>query len=164
MMSVQSLRKIVLVLLSVWAAVAFTPLMAQSQPPVLNANADGVFLDGYDVVAYFTTNEAQQGSTAYQAKYDGVMFHFSSIDNLRAFQAEPDRYLPKYGGFCAFAMANGKAGVTANPKTFKLYNGELLMFYDDLYEGKRFNTSVPWNTDETAHYAKAEQYSQPLHR
>jgi len=122
----------------------------------MNTNDQKVFVDGYDVVAYFTANEATPGSPQHSAKHQGATFYFSSDANKQAFEANPSKYMPKYGGFCAFAVANGKGGVKANPKTFKLYNGELLLFFDDLYEGKRFNTSVPWNADERALYTKAE--------
>lgn len=122
----------------------------------MNINDHGVFLDGYDVVSYFVANEATPGSSEHTAKYKGATFYFSSNANREAFETDPAKYLPKYDGYCAFAVANGKAGVKANPKTFKLYNAELLMFFDDLYEGKRFNTSVPWNADEHTLYGKAE--------
>jgi YHS domain-containing protein len=122
----------------------------------MNVNDHGIFLDGYDVVAYFTANAAASGSPQHSAKHKGATFYFSSDANKQAFEANPSQYMPKYGGSCAFAVANGKGGVKANPKAFKLYNGELLMFFDDLYEGKRFNTSVPWNADERALYTKAE--------
>ena len=119
-------------------------------------NDHGVFLNGYDVVSYFTANEATQGTSQHALMHDGVTYYFSSNANKEAFAANPSKYMPKYGGFCAFAIAHDKGGVQANPRTFKLYKGELLMFFDDLYEGNRFNTSVPWNADERALYVKAE--------
>jgi len=122
----------------------------------LNVDEHGVFLNGYDVVAYFNANEAIRGSSKYSTEFNGAKFRFSSSENLKAFQAEQAKYMPKYGGFCAFAMAHGKAGVPTNPQTFKFYNGELLMFFNDLYEGNNFNTSVPWNAEERSLHAKAE--------
>lgn len=122
----------------------------------LNVDEYGVFLNGYDVVAYFTSSEAIAGDPAHSFEYMGATFYFSSEANKETFVANPSQYMPKYGGFCAFAVANGKLDVPANPKTFKFRDGELLLFFDDLYEGKRFNTIVPWNADERALYAKAE--------
>lgn len=129
---------------------------AQQGIKSMNINEQGIFLDGYDVVAYFTTNEATPGSPQHSTAYNGATLYFASNANKETFEANPPKFMPKYGGFCAFAVANGKPGVKSNPKQFKLYNGELLMFFDDLYEGKRFNTSVPWNADELALYGKAE--------
>jgi len=123
----------------------------------MNLNDQGVFLDGYDVVAYFNANEAIPGLAQYSVESHGAQFYFTSDANMQAFKANPAKYMPKYGGFCAFAVANEKGKLKSNPKTFKLYNGELLMFFDDLYEGKRFNTIVPWNADERALHAKAEE-------
>lgn len=123
----------------------------------LNVDANGVFIDGYDVVAYSTAAEAVKGADQYSTEYKGAKLYFSSNENLEAFKSDPEKYMPKYNGFCAFAVANGKGLVKANPKTFKFYNGELLMFFDDIYEGSRFNTIVPWNADERALHAKADE-------
>lgn len=123
---------------------------------MLNVNEKNMFLEGYDVVAYFTANEAVQGVAEHSTDYHGAKFYFANSANLEAFRVAPEKYLPKYGGYCAFAVANGKGTVKSNPKTFKLYNGELLMFFNDLYEGKQVNTMIPWNADERALYTKAE--------
>jgi YHS domain-containing protein len=122
----------------------------------MNTNAQGVLLNGYDVVAYFNANEAIVGAPQHATSHGGARLHFASDENLQAFKSDSEKYMPKFGGYCAFAVANGKGGVPANPKTFKIYHGELLMFFDDLYEGKRFNSSVAWNADERSLYDKAQ--------
>ncbi len=121
-----------------------------------NTNAENVVLDGYDVVAYRTSDKPVKGSAKYATKYDGVEFRFSSPENLAAFKKDPKHYAPKYNGFCAFAVGAKNAKVPANPDAFKLYNGELLVFFNDMYEGKKFNTKMPWNDNERALYSKAE--------
>lgn len=121
-----------------------------------NVNKKGVVLDGHDVVAYQTQDKAVKGSAKYSAKYDGATFYFSSQENADMFKKEPVKYAPKYNGFCAFGAANGKTDVPANPSTFKMYNGELLVFYNGPYEGKNFNTKLPWNANEKELYGKAE--------
>ncbi len=118
----------------------------------------GVAIDGYDVVAYFQQDTAIKGSADFKAEHDGVIYYFSSKENHEAFTVTPGRYLPKYGGYCAFAVAMKKATVKANPDTFKLYNGELYLFFNDLYEGEKFNTKIPWNLDEQNLQARAEQH------
>ena len=122
-----------------------------------NVNSDNVVLDGYDVVSYFTTASAVPGKAKHSVTYDGVVFHFASAENRDMFKQSPEKYTPKYGGFCAFAVAMKNAKVPTNPNTFKLYNGELLLFFNDLYEGKSFNTKVPWNGDERKLFATAEK-------
>lgn len=139
--------------------------MGQAQDETaLSVNADQVFIDGYDVVAYFTTHKATRGTPYHAVKYRGAKFYFSSEENMNAFMAEPEKYMPLYNGFCAYAVANGKNTVKANPETFKLYNGSLLLFFDDLYEGKRFNTIVPWNADERSLFEKAQAHWEKTHR
>lgn len=121
-----------------------------------NTNKDNVVLDGYDVVAYRTADAAVKGSSKYASRYDGVKFYFSSAENLAAFEKNPAHYLPKYHGYCAFAMGAKNAKVPANADTFKLYNGELLVFFNDEYDGQKFNTKIPWNDNEKALYSKAQ--------
>jgi len=92
----------------------------------------------------------------FAATYDGATFNFSSKENRELFIKDAKKYTPKYNGFCAFAAANGKTDVPANADTFKINNGELLVFFNDQYEGSKFNTKIPWNSNEKAMYAKAE--------
>jgi len=132
-------------------------VVSAQEMTTMNVNEQGVFLDGYDVVAYFSEYEATLGSVKYAVDHNGATFYFSNDANRDAFRAAPIKYLPKYGGYCAFAVANGMMGVKPNPRTFKVYNGELLVFFDDLYNGERFNTIVPWSSDERALHAKAEE-------
>ncbi len=134
-----------------------SPIVAIAEGGRWYSNADGVVLGGHDVVAYFSADAPVQGSADYQARHDGVTFYFSNADNLAAFRAEPEKYLPKYGGFCAFGMAMKNAKVPTDPETFKIYNGELLLFFNDEYEGKQVNTKIMWNADEAELFAKAEQ-------
>ncbi len=122
-----------------------------------NTNGKNVVLDGHDVVAYHTMAKAVPGSASNSVTYDGAEFYFTSAENLALFKQDPARYAPKFNGYCAFAAAHHNAKVPANADTFKLYNGELLMFFNDLNEGKKFNTKVPWNANEKALHATAEE-------
>ncbi len=117
---------------------------------------DNVAINGYDVVAYFTENKAVRGSQTFAAIHKGINYWFSSAENRTKFQAEPDKYLPQYGGWCAFAMAMKDAKVPSDPKTFKLYNGKLYLFFNDYYQGAPFNTIIPWNAAEANMKIKAD--------
>jgi YHS domain-containing protein len=68
---------------------------------------NSVALRGYDPVAYFQDHRPVPGSAQYTATYEGSQFHFASAANLDRFIAQPERYAPQYGGFCAFGMAKG---------------------------------------------------------
>lgn len=83
-------------------------LPAQSKP-IVNVDADGVGLHEYDPVAYLTEGRAVKGDPQYQGSFGGSTYYFKSSANKEAFEHEPNRYVPRYGGYCAMAMTNGQA-------------------------------------------------------
>ena len=86
-------------------------------------------IKGYDAVAYFLENAAVKGDKAHQTEWEGANWRFSSAENLALFEADPASYAPQYGGYCAWAVANGK---TANidPEQFAVVNGKLYLNYN----------------------------------
>ena len=101
-----------------------------------NVNQDGVFLDGYDVVAYFTKQKALKGSKEYQHSYKGITYQFTSLDHLNAFTRSPEKYIPQYGGYCTFGLGAdpNKTGFTprrykTNPEAFIVRDDKLYLFY-----------------------------------
>jgi YHS domain-containing protein len=100
----------------------------------LNAQTDystdnGFIVDGYDVVSYFG-NSAKEGNDKYIANYDGIKFKFSSQKNLDTFNANPVKYVPQYGGYCAYALAVKNKKVSVDPETFEIRDGKLYLFYN----------------------------------
>ncbi|TMV10288.1 YHS domain-containing protein [Ruegeria sediminis] len=73
----------------------------------LNASSTGLALQGYDPVAYFTEGEATKGNWKITATHNDATYRFASEENKAAFEANPDAYLPAYGGYCAFGAAMG---------------------------------------------------------
>ncbi len=120
------------------------------------ANKDNVAIDGYDVVNYFTNYASEKGTKEFSTSYDGSTFYFKNAEHLKMFKANPAQYIPQYGGYCSFAMAEKNAKVYCEPSTFKIRDGKLYLFFNDDYEGQRVNTIVPWNQDETAKIKKAD--------
>lgn len=82
-----------------------TEVVARS--PISGAK-DGVAIQGYDPVAYFTQKSAVRGSAEQRYEWAGVVWLFSSPENRELFAAEPAKYAPQYGGHCALSVANGK--------------------------------------------------------
>ncbi len=119
-------------------------------------NGENIAIKGYDVVAYFKDYKAIKGSKTNSVVYDGATFYFASKENQSDFENEPEKYLPQYGGWCAFAMAANNAQTTSDPNTFKIYNGKLYLFFNDFYQGTPFNTIIPWNADEVELREKAD--------
>lgn len=89
----------------------------------------GFVANGYDVVAYFN-NEAIEGDKKFTTEYDGAKFKFSSQKNLDAFIKSPQKYIPQYGGYCAYAVAIKSEKVSIDPKTFEIRDGKLYLFYN----------------------------------
>ncbi len=123
----------------------------------ISANDDAVALGGYDLVSYYAAYEATRGRVEHSVEVNGVTYYFSSEANKLTFNASPEQYLPEFGGYCAFAMAMQGAKVPADPETFKIRDGRLYLFYNDYYEGRPFNTIIPWNNNEPEMIGKAQE-------
>ncbi|WP_203256047.1 YHS domain-containing (seleno)protein [Hyunsoonleella ulvae] len=89
----------------------------------------GYAANGYDVVSYFS-NEAVEGSKKHSSSFKGVQYKFISEENLKVFNKNPEKYIPQYGGYCAYAVALKSDKVSINPKSFLVKDGKLYLFYN----------------------------------
>lgn len=89
----------------------------------------GYAAEGYDVTSYFA-NKALEGDKQYTTVYDGVKFKFASQANLDKFTANPEKFVPQYGGYCAYAVAVKGEKIGIDPKTFEIRDGKLYLFYN----------------------------------
>jgi YHS domain-containing protein len=89
--------------------------------PTVNVDAQGVGLHGYDPVAYFTEGKAVKGDPKFSASYGGASYEFKSAENKAAFEKEPSKYAPQFGGYCAMAMTMGKLE-DADPNFFLVHD------------------------------------------
>lgn len=111
---------------------------------------DGVALRGHDAVAYFTENKPVPGVPAHRADYRGSTFQFASKANRDAFVADPARYAPQYGGYCAFGVAGGyKAAI--DPAAFSVEGGKLYLNYSR-------EVRQQWGADVPGFIAKADKH------
>lgn len=115
----------------------------------VNTDENKLANKGYDVVNYFTSNTAERGSVEFSTAYKEAKYYFVNAENLKTFKANPGKYLPQFDGYCAFAVAKMNKKVPVNPETFRVDDGKLYLFYNDFWEGKPFNTIVPWLNNET---------------
>lgn len=91
---------------------------------------DNLALNGYDPVAYFTKSEATLGSEQFAIQHKGVVWNFTSAEHKAQFEADPDKYEPQYGGYCAWAAADKKKLAPGDPKIWKIVEGKLYVNYN----------------------------------
>ena len=109
----------------------------------------GVAIKGYDPVAYFTDDKPVKGSPAHRFFYQGVTYEFVSAAHRKAFVAEPEKYVPQFGGFCAYGTATGhKADI--DPAAFSIVDGKLYLNYNTKVRDK-------WAQDEPGYIQKATE-------
>jgi YHS domain-containing protein len=106
---------------------------------------DGVMLYGYDPVSFHTEGKAIKGKKEFAVRAEGVVYHLSSEKNKQLFLKDYEKYEPRYGGWCAYAMGNSGEKVEIDPETFKIIDGKLYVFYNAFFN----NTLNSWNKDES---------------
>lgn len=107
------------------AAALGAPTLASAAGPI-NLDGRGVAIHGFDPVAYFTDGKPIKGDAARSASANGATYWFASDNNLILFKADPVRYEPQYGGYCAYGVAQGyKPDI--DPAAFRVENGKLYL-------------------------------------
>lgn len=101
-------------------------------------------IQGYDPVSYFQSGP-EQGDDEITAEYKGIKYYFVSTANKDLFKANPEKYEPEYGGWCAYALGETGEKVKVDPETYKILDGKLYLFYN--FWGT--NTLKSWNKDES---------------
>nr|WP_163130691.1 YHS domain-containing (seleno)protein [Agarivorans sp. Alg241-V36] len=95
----------------------------------MSVDANDLAIKGYDPVAYFVSGQPTQGNGSYTATHNNAIYHFASADNRDAFKADPAKYAPQYGGYCAFGVAMEKKFDT-DPTAWKIVDGKLYLNLD----------------------------------
>ena len=111
--------------MAVVLCVASSGASAQTKP-LVNVDGNGVGIHGYDPVAYFAEGKAAKGDPQFSSNYGGATYYFKSSDDKAAFDKDPAKYAPQFGGYCAMAMAMGKLE-DADPTFFLVHDGKLLL-------------------------------------
>ena len=120
--------------------VSFISSLIYSQnATICNINSNNVAIEGYDLVSYFT-NKAKKGKSKYTYIHKGINYYFSSTENMNTFKATPSKYLPQYGGWCAYAMGKKGKKVNMDPKNFEIRDDKLYLFYKSFF----VNTYENW--------------------
>jgi YHS domain-containing protein len=122
----------------------------------MNVDSNGVILKGYDPVAYLTRHQAVKGNPAIQTRFGGAIYYFVSVADKVAFRKNPSRYVPQYGGFCAYHMSKGELK-DSDPAAFIIYKGKLYVC-SGADSAKEFRSNIDENI------RKADDYWLPASR
>lgn len=144
--------------LALWVPALVVALLlaggAAAQPHDVNVSAGltllgaPLALHGYDPVSYFVDGGPRPGSAEHSLEHGGATYRFASARNLERFRRDPQRYLPQYGGFCAFGVALG-AKFDGDPQVWKVVD-------DKLYLNLNRKIQKSWNEDVGGNVAKAD--------
>jgi YHS domain-containing protein len=109
---------------------------------------NGIALKGYDPVAYFNSGQPTEGAERYSFQWNGVTYRFASQHNLEAFKADPGRYAPQYGGYCAYAMSLNRIA-DIDPTKWAVVDGKL-------YLNNGYIAQTLWSLDKTGNIKSAD--------
>lgn len=127
----------------------FILLCANAIAGPVNVDGNGLALEGHDPVAYFTRSAAVPGVAGITASHDGATYRFASEANRQAFLADPGRYAPQYGGYCAYGMSNGYQA-SVQPDKFTIVDGKLYLNYNGSVQSR-------WRKDTSGYIASANE-------
>jgi YHS domain-containing protein len=128
------------------ASMLFLSMAHAGKPPVF-ATGEGA-IRGYDPVAYFTEGKPVKGSAERTFEWKGETFRFASAEHLALFKAQPEKYAPQYGGYCAYAASEG-ATASTEPKAWTIVDNKLYLNYS-------LNIRTLWSKDIPGRIARAD--------
>ena len=136
-----------LIPLLVVAALAGAAGTASALDPVFSTYLGGA-IRGYDPVAYFTEGKAVQGKRAHRLEWKDATWSFASAKNKEMFEANPEKYAPRYGGYCAFAVSRGYTA-SIDPDAWSIVDGALYLNYS-------LGVRDQWSGDIAGNIAKGD--------
>jgi len=139
------MKKLIVLALLIWGF----PALPQMTKTLLNLDKNGVAIEGYDPVAFFTQGKPVKGNAQFHSSYKGATYYFASADDKGAFDANPAKYEPQFGGFCAYGASQGHVAPIKIEAT-QIVNGRLLMQYD-------LDIKDKFNKDPQGNLAKADK-------
>ena len=111
--------------------------------------ADGKAIKGYDPVAFFTASKPVRGQDSLMLQWNGAVWYFADRKNLESFKAAPEKYAPRYGGYCAYGTAQGHKAPT-EVETWSILDGKLYFNYNQ-------KVKEMWSKDRAAMIKKADR-------
>lgn len=133
-------------------AMLFAPMVALADAVNLNGSLfkkSKYAISGYDTVAYFTKDAPVKGDPKFHAEHNGATWLFATAEHRDLFTEDPQKYAPQYGGYCAYAVANGSTA-SIEPEQFTIHDGKLYLNYN-----ARINTR--WRAEKEDYIETADQ-------
>jgi len=124
------------------------PAMAK-EAPIQTGFFSSVAVSGYDPVAYFSAGKPVVGKKEFTTRWMDAEWRFASAENRDLFVANPEKYAPQYGGYCAWAVSQGTTA-SSDPKAWKIVGGKLYLNYDQDVQKK-------WEADIPGHIQQADR-------
>lgn len=119
----------------------------------------GLAAHGYDTVAFFTVGTPTRGQGKFEAVHNDATYRFASAENLAEFQKNPEKYVPGFGGYCAFGVSVGKK-FDGDPRYWKIHDGKLYFNLSaDVYQ--LFLKDVPGTVEKANHNWKDIAHKAP---
>ena len=128
------------------SAVILTPQLARAGQPEAFAT-NGIAINGYDPVAYFTDGKPVEGDPSITSDWMGSKIQFANAEHKAMFDADPEKFGPKYGGYCAYAVSKGYTATT-DP-------GAWAIFEDRLYLNYSKSVRALWSLNKGGHVRSA---------
>lgn len=122
--------KTIKIALAAVALLAATTMNAQDKK-ANNIDNSNIALQGYSPVSYLDLGLAQRGNKEFKSEYNKVIYYFTSADQKKTFDRNPQKYMPQYGGFCAFGTYAG-AKFRVDPNKFIVKDGKYYLFLNNV--------------------------------
>lgn len=129
--------------------VAFTVSPAIAADKIYTGTFSNTAIGGYDTVSYFPSQEPVKGKAEFSTEWNGATWRFASAENLEKFKADPTKYAPQYGGYCAWAVAQGSLA-KGNPNQWHIED-------DKLYLNINSDIKQKWLTNKNKFIIDANQ-------
>ncbi|MGB5617848.1 MAG: YHS domain-containing (seleno)protein [Desulfobacterales bacterium] len=128
--------------------VVVLPQAVSAKDPINKTFLGKKAIKGYDPVAYFTDGKPVEGKKEFKHEWMGAKWYFATAANRDLFKADPEKYAPRYGGYCAYAVAMGKTA-DIDPNAWKIVDGKLYLNYNQEIQAK-------WLEDVPGYIQKAD--------
>ena len=139
-------RKFLFSVMLIGVAIAVASCNKSETTIGFNTDSNGVALRGFDAVAYFAVENAVKGDAKYEYVWNGAKWFFSSEENMKKFQANPESYTPQFGGYCSYAVSEGYTA-DGDPEAWKVVDGKLFLNYNKQVKEK-------WEQNQTERIEK----------